>query len=556
MPVPARRVTPETSIAAFVAASVAVMAAGYVMDAAGLLMRPAILGGVAIAATIGALVAFRERSAPPAGSVAVSLLVIASAAGYLFWLASPSLLPVTDGPDVVHHLQLIHLVQRTHRLAHDPFLVPYLLEMTSYTPGSHVLAASVGDWLRVDALRVLLPVTAIFVAVKAALVYVLALRALPVRPASSLHALAAPVLLLVPASYTIGSFFQFYFYAQVVSETFALAMVVAALAWARTGEARCLWLAAASGVGVVLSWPVWIVPAASAAIAALLIVAAPLRTRVNAVVIVCAPAAAFVALHALTHATGVAIVGSSGAVTRPSTATLGLAFVVLAVVGAIASWRVPAARAIGVLLGVTVAQALAIAALDVVRAPAQGSHSFYLPFKMVYLAVLPCAVLVALALACAADALTSRVPAIHVVGAAIPLLLAALLAAGRFPPKRQPGPITLPSLAAGLWARDHLPSECVDYFSRHWLTGYWLHLDVLGNPRVSDRMRVETFDFPDVVGKWIDGKGLPYAIVEDLDTIPRDARADMLPLESFPPAAVVKNVRPGSDPNFPLCAGK
>ena len=30
----------------------------------------------------------------------------------------------------------------------------------------------------------------------------------------------------------------------------------------------------------------------------------------------------------------------------------------------------------------------------------------------------------------------------------------------------------------------------------------------------------------------------------------------MLPLASFPPAAVVKNVKAGSDPNFPLCAGK
>ena len=49
-------------------------------------------------------------------------------------------------------------------------------------------------------------------------------------------------------------------------------------------------------------------------------------------------------------------------------------------------------------------------------------------------------------------------------------------------------------------------------------------------------MRVETFDFPDVVGKWIQGKGLPYAIVEDLDAVPRDARADMVTLRTFPPA--------------------
>jgi hypothetical protein len=77
---------------------------------------------------------------------------------------------------------------------------------------------------------------------KAALVYVLALRALPAGRASALHALAAPVLLLVPAAYTIGSFFQFYFYAQVVSETFALAMVAAAVMWAEPARrAGCGW---------------------------------------------------------------------------------------------------------------------------------------------------------------------------------------------------------------------------------------------------------------------------------------------------------------------------
>jgi hypothetical protein len=98
-------------------------------------------------------------------------------------------------------------------------------------------------------------------------------------------------------------------------------------------------------------------------------------------------------------------------------------------------------------------------------------------------------------------------------------------------------------------ARDHLRRECVDYFSRHWLTGYWLHLDVLGNPRVSDRMRVETFDFPDVVGKWIEGKGLPYAIVENLAAIPRDARADMLRSSPFPRRRREKP-EAGSDPIF------
>src|SRR4029078_13265492 len=112
------------------------MSAGYLMDASGLVMHPAILGGVAVAVGAGALVTFRERSAPPPGPVALSLLVIASGAGHVSWLASPSLLPVTDGPDVVHHLQLIHLIQRTHRLAHAPALVPYLLGTAWHNPGT------------------------------------------------------------------------------------------------------------------------------------------------------------------------------------------------------------------------------------------------------------------------------------------------------------------------------------------------------------------------------------------------------------------------------------
>jgi hypothetical protein len=43
-------------------------------------------------------------------------------------------------------------------------------------------------------------------------------------------------------------------------------------------------------------------------------------------------------------------------------------------------------------------------------------------------------------------------------------------------------------------------------------------------------------------------RGLPYAIVEDLAAVPRDARTDMITLQAFGPAAVVKNARPGAAP--------
>jgi hypothetical protein len=135
---------------------------------------------------------------------------------------------------------------------------------------------------------------------------------------AALHALAAPVLLLVPAAYVLRSFFQFYFYAQVVSETFAMAMVLAALAWMRTRARRHLWLAAACGVGVFLSWPVWIVPAGAAVLTAIVAVAPSVRSRISDAAVVVVPVALFACLHASTHAAGTSILGSAGAVTRPS----------------------------------------------------------------------------------------------------------------------------------------------------------------------------------------------------------------------------------------------
>ena len=556
MPVPSRRVTPETFIAAFAAASVAVMSVGYLIDAVGIAMSPALLAVAAAAGGVAALLAFRDSSPQPPGSFVLFGLVVTGTFAYFLWLGWPSLLPVTNGPDVVHHLLLIHVIQRTHHLVHDPGLAPYLLEMVNYTPGAHIVAATVAEWLRLDALRVLLPVTAAFVAIKVGVVYLLALRIVPVRAGASLHAAAAPVLLAVPAVYVIGSFFQFYFYSQVVSETFAMAMVLAAVNWARTGERRQLWLAAVCGVGVFLSWPVWLGPALAAVFLAILAGAPAWRARFAAAAIVTVPIAVFGILHASTHAAGAAIIGSSGAVTRPSAANIGVAFAALALVGAMLAVRAVPSRPVAALLAVTILQALALAALDW-RA---GSTSFYMPLKMVYLAVLPSAVLGALALASAIAAVSFRWPRVRRAMALVPLAVAVLLARGRIPVTRQHGPISEPSLAAGLWARGAVPPGCVDYFSRHWLTGYWLHLDVLGNPRLSDRMRAETFDFPDVVGKWIAGKGLPYAIVEDYAAVPRDARVDMLVLREFPPAAVVRNRRPapdsGSDPGRALCGGK
>jgi hypothetical protein len=252
------------------------------------------------------------------------------------------------------------------------------------------------------------------------------------------------------------------------------------------------------------------------------------------------PAAVLFAVHAIRHPGAGGIVTASGAVVAPSVAAFGVGFVVCASAGVVLA--AVTGRGIGVLVfaaGVLL-EAAGLCGLN----RAAGSGSGYLPFKMMFLLVPPGAILASCAVARVADATLAKLPWVRWSAAIVSVLVAAWLAWGRVPHRLQHGSITEVALAAGEWGNDHVPSSCVDYFSGYWLTGYWLHLDVLGNPRESDRMRHETFEFRDSVGKWIEGHGLPYAFVEDFDLVPRDARSDMAVVQRFGRAAIVRNLRP------------
>ena len=538
---------PEAIAFSLLFAAAAVMTAGYVLDLAGLSLTPWVLAlEFAASVALAALVLLRAIGAPrraPGSETALFLAVVAVTAAYLLYLASPALLPVTIGPDLVHHLQLIHVIQRTHRLAHDPALQPFLVEMMNYTPGSHILAAAVADWVRVDALRVVQPIAAIFVALKMGLVYLLALRG-GAMLRGRVAAIAAPLLAFVPAVYTIGSSFHFFFFSQVVSETFAIGMLLAAVSWARTPRPAFLVAFAACGVGVVLSWPVWLGPGVAALLFVVVVARVSWRERLIAAGIAVAPIAIVAGIHAMLHAAEGRILASSGTVTPPSVAAFGAGFLACAVAGALLSARIRATLPVVVFLAVTLLQSLALAAL----AARAGANSFYMAFKMMYLAVFPAAVLAGVALMWIASVVTSRRSALASAASYGPIVVAVLLLAGRMPLSRQTGPIVPAARDAAVWVRERTSPECVDYFTAHWLTGYWLHLDVLGNPRVSDRMRAETFEFRDTVGKWIEGRGLPYGIVEDLSGLPRELGPDVTPVHRVGRFVVIRNHRPARCP--------
>jgi hypothetical protein len=469
------------------------------------------------------------------------LLVVLGFLSYLCWLAWPSFLPISEGPDLVHHLSLIHFIQHQHALLHDRSLGAYLGEMDGYTPGSHLLAALVGDWLRTDALRVVHPLTAFAVAVKAGVVYNVILRMLPAGRQQAAPAVAGTLLLLVPHAYLLRSFTYFHFYAQVIAETFAVAMVWTIVVWHQQQLRRWLALFALLGVVVALSWPVWLpAPALALAIVVLAERARPLSQRAVDLAVVGIPIAIVTLVYTLTHAGSAGILRSGGSTLVPSVGIFGWPFLVLTICGVGLSIR-RRDRVAPVLVFAT-ACVVQIGGLLAVQVAMRASNP-YLAHKTVHLLVYAMVVCAALALEQGWRVVEHWLPVVRGrAGWILPVLVVAWLARRDLPTRPLTSPITEPVYQAGHWAKVHVRSGCIDYLVEHWLTAYWLHVDVLGNPRQSERMRSEGFGYRQTVGRWIAQGSLPYAIAGDVDRLPNDLRRNMRVLERFGPAAVIERI--------------
>jgi hypothetical protein len=166
---------------------------------------------------------------------------------------------------------------------------------------------------------------------------------------------------------------------------------------------------------------------------------------------------------------------------------------------------------------------------------------------MAYLAIYPLAVAAAVMIANAWRAALS--PEATVRYAWLPLAVVALVAGRALATAPRVAPVvTRPVFLAGNWALAHVPPACVDYLVADGYTGYWLHLAVLGNPRAAGRTLVDdTFEPRQAIVRWIVPGGLPYAIADNLDALPRDVRTNVDVLARFRPAAVVKRqVRPSA----------
>jgi hypothetical protein len=103
--------------------------------------------------------------------------------------------------------------------------------------------------------------------------------------------------------------------------------------------------------------------------------------------------------------------------------------------------------------------------------------------------------------------------------------------------------ISEPVYQAGLWTKANLPNARVNYLVDSSVTAYWLHVEVLGNPRVSTNSAANYAKFDarrNSSARWTDPGGLPFAIVQDIHAVPRDILSEFNVLYESSPAAVVQ----------------
>ena len=97
---------------------------------------------------------------------------------------------------------------------------------------------------------------------------------------------------------------------------------------------------------------------------------------------------------------------------------------------------------------------------------------------------------------------------------------------------------------------------CVDYLISDDAAAYWLHLAVLGNPRMSARTGdTASFELNPAIVRWITPGGLRFAIA-DLSVVPRDVQQDFDVLAQFGSVTVVARRTGGRCPAETRSASK
>ncbi len=518
----------------------------FLLDAVGLPFPPAPIFALAVLAFGASLTAARRVARRGGHDSAAWGLVVGAMFAWLLWLARPDLLPLGSGPDLTHHLILVHYLEAHWRLVHDPGVERFLGEMAQYTPGSQLLAAFAGAWSGTDGLRALHATLAATVALKAGFLWLIARRALPATPGALPLALVAVLLLPGAPRYFLGSFTEYSFVAQVVAELFVVAMWWTLVAWAdRPSQGLCFAFSGA-GAAAFLTWPVYVGPPV---LAALLVLAGrpgvPLPTRVRHGAAAFGLLGGVAVLYLAGRLAWLQMAGTGGEAPWPTVAAYTWLLLAAALAGAVRALR----RRGGALVTLAFLSAVLLqTGALLVLAQRSGASQPYMALKMFYLVLWPLCLLATFAVswlweqACGPATARRRWSAAAawacVCVVAVLVARPLLRAPERLHPRRPA--VSLPLYEAGRWARAHVPAHCVEYLVGDPDTAYWLHLAVLGNPRMSQRTGDDsTYELSASIVRWLTPGGRPYAIV-DLAAVPRDVREELQVVATFTSAAVAR----------------
>jgi hypothetical protein len=474
-------------------------------------------------------------------TLAAWLAVVLGVAIWLLTFAAPGWLPPGNLGDLTHHLLLVDVLDRTrHLVPNTPEAGAALGEMAAYTPGFHLLAVLIGAWTGAGSLPVVYPLIVLMVALKFGLVMLVARIATATGAATStlrqnlLPALAVGFLLFAPTPFTLSGFVRDGFLAQVAAEMFAVAGWWAVAAWSERPRPALLALAGIYAAATFLTWPIWIGPLILVGAAIVLTAqAVTMSDRLRGLGLMLAPITVVGSMHVSRHWRSLGIAGTNGWVPafQPMLATW--IMMTLAALALVFTWRSVRVRSTTWFLAAIALQAAALYG----TARMNGADTPYMAIKMIYLAVYPVAVLATVAVGGMLDAWPRRANLIAATAAAA---VAVIASRNVGPMPAPPVMVSMDLVQAGRWARDSLPVPCVDYIVRDAETAYWLHLAVMGQPRSSPRTdSIDGYRSNRVIGYWIEGGSLPYAIAE-ARLIPREVRETTTIIHRVGEAAIIE----------------
>ncbi len=534
----------------------AVMLTADIFDKLGLRLAPWPVVGVALALTAGPLLGAARCGRLPhldrdTWAFIAWLGIVNGVWLLLLRLAWPSFLPLVDSEDAVAHWLLIDWLRAFGHTPRDPALDPYLGQLGIYPPGFHYLVYLGSSVLPILAERLIHPILALLVALKAGCVFLTARRT--VGGSVGVGAgLVAAALLALPFSYTLWSFTRWSFYPQVASETFAVATLWATVWLAQGGGRPAAVVVAVTLVGQYLTWPAWLpISLVTAAWGVWSTRGLSRRWPTLALAGVGGVVGGLVLLQPERLLRYIQQATARGGVVEPSVEAFTPVLLMLGGLGALLClaprFRTAPTRAawpVVVFATATLAQAAALYLIDT----QMGAGAFYPVYKMAHLLVYPLAVLGGVAIGWLAWRAGLRRPGLAPVLAWLGPSVAALLvmlALGRgLLTAIPPSAFSEDVFDVGAWAARNLPGACVEYVVPRRVSRFWLHVGWLGNPWWGAERRADVLadDSGPSLAAWeADPAGRPYAIVAGWRAQPPQAQQAARVLYQAGDVAVVRH---------------